>query len=111
MNIASTGADLDGEIRRPRGRGPAPLFNCRLRNLMRHIFPFLSAGDPSRGSTGVHERGTEPFRLSALARHHWPTVTLVDGSIARAPERVERVIAQARQYAEQFLGDSPHHGE
>lgn len=74
-------------------------------------FDHLSAGDPSRGSTGVHERGTEPFRLGPLARHHWPTVTLVNGSIARAPERVEWVIAQARQYAEHFLGDSLHRDE
>lgn len=66
-------------------------------------FDHLSAGDPSRGSTGVHERGTEPFRLMPLARHHWPTVTLVNGSVVRAPERVEQVIAQARQYAEEYL--------
>lgn len=66
-------------------------------------FDHLSAGDPSRGSTGVHERGTEPFRLAPLAKHHWPTVTLVNGSIARAPEQVEQVVAQARQYAEIFL--------
>jgi len=66
-------------------------------------FDHLATGDPGRGSTGVHERGYEPFCLAPLARYHWPTLTLVDGSIERAPEQVEQVIAQARQYAEMFL--------
>jgi hypothetical protein len=66
-------------------------------------FAHLSTGDPSRGSTGVHERGTSPFEIAPLARHHWPTVTIVDGTIERAPEGVEAVIAQPHAYIARFL--------
>jgi hypothetical protein len=58
-------------------------------------FLHLSAGDPSRGSTGVHELGHNPFTLAPDAPHIIPTLTVVDGTIATAPEAVERVIAQA----------------
>ena len=66
-------------------------------------FMHLSAGDPSRGSSGVHEIGFLDFRLAPDAEYWWPTVTVVDGTIARAPHRVEEVIAQARRYAETYL--------
>ena len=63
-------------------------------------FSHLSTGDPSRGSTGVHELGTREFALSPDAPYWWPTLTVVDGTIERAPERCEDVIAQALRYAE-----------
>jgi len=66
-------------------------------------FDHLATGDASRGSTGVHERGTQAFEVRPLARHRWPTATIVDGTIERAPEQVERLIAQGREYAERFL--------
>jgi hypothetical protein len=66
-------------------------------------FLHLSAGDPSRGSSGVHEIGFLDFRLAPDAEYWWPTVTVVDGTIALAPHRVEEVIAQARRYAETYL--------
>jgi hypothetical protein len=66
-------------------------------------FQHLSAGDPSRGSTGVHELGQNTFRLAPDAPYWWPTLTVVDGTIEGAPERVEEVIAQAKRYAEQYL--------
>ena len=66
-------------------------------------FSHLSTGDPSRGSTGVHELGERAFALSPDAPYGWPTLTVVDGTIERAPERVEEVIAQARRYAERYL--------
>ena len=66
-------------------------------------FLHVSAGDPSRGSTGVHEAGLSPFRLAPDAAYWWPTVTIVDGTIEEAPERVEEVIAQARRYVETYL--------
>jgi hypothetical protein len=37
------------------------------------------------------------------ARHWWPTVTLIDGTLDRAAEKVERVIQQARDYARRYL--------
>ncbi|MGD9498616.1 MAG: hypothetical protein AB7Y46_20145 [Armatimonadota bacterium] len=63
----------------------------------------LSTGDPSRGSTGVHELGTNPWSLPPLRRDLWPTVTFVDGTIAKAAERVEQAIEVGRRYAEEFL--------
>ncbi|OGO53125.1 MAG: hypothetical protein A2148_11490 [Chloroflexi bacterium RBG_16_68_14] len=66
-------------------------------------FTHLSAGDPSRGSTGVHELGQRAFALAPDAPHWWPTLTVVDGTLERAPERAEEVIAQARRYAERYL--------
>ncbi len=67
-------------------------------------FMHLSSGDPSRGSTGVHELGFREFRLAPDAAHWWPTLAVVDGTIERSPDRVEEVIAQARRYAEKYLG-------
>jgi hypothetical protein len=66
-------------------------------------FLHLSSGDPSRGSTGVHELGHRDFQLAPDAPYWWPTLTVVDGTIERAPERVEEVIAQARRYGERYL--------
>jgi hypothetical protein len=66
-------------------------------------FLHLSAGDPSRGSTGAHELGQAEFCLAPDAAHWWPTLTVVDGTIEDAPERVEEVIAQAKRYVEQHL--------
>jgi hypothetical protein len=67
------------------------------------LWGHLSTGDPSRGSTGVHELGTRPWRPEPLLRHRLSTLTVVDGTIERAPERVEQVIATAREHAARFL--------
>jgi len=66
-------------------------------------FLHVAAGDPSRGSSGVHEFGFVGFRLAPDAEYWWPTVTIVDGTIEKAPHRVEEVIAQAKRYAETYL--------
>jgi hypothetical protein len=66
-------------------------------------FLHLSAGDPSRGSTGVHELGYNPFQLAPDAPHLLPALTVVDGTISHAPEAVDRVIEQAREYARRWL--------
>lgn len=63
----------------------------------------LSTGDPSRGSTGVHELGTRIWQPESLVRHRLPTLTVVDGTIERAPERVEQVLSTARDYVTRFL--------
>ncbi len=64
----------------------------------------LNTGDPSRGSTGVHELGTNPWSPPPLRRDMWPTVTFVDGTIANAADRVEQAIEVGRRYAEEFVG-------
>jgi hypothetical protein len=66
-------------------------------------FLHLSAGDPSRGSTGIHELGYNPFQLAPDARHVLPTLTVVDGTITGAPDAVECVIGQAAEYARRWL--------
>jgi hypothetical protein len=66
-------------------------------------FAHLMWGDPSRGSSGVHEAGFTGNGLVPDAQHWWPTVTIVDGTIARAPEKVEQVIEQAKRYAKTYL--------
>jgi hypothetical protein len=66
-------------------------------------FGHLMTGDPSRASSGVHEAGRTGFVMLPEARHWWPTVTIVDGTLGRAAEKVERVIQQARDYARRYL--------
>ncbi len=66
-------------------------------------FLHLSAGDPSRDSTGVHELGRDPFRLAPEERHILPTLTVVDGTLTDGREGIERVIAQAHAYAKRWL--------
>jgi hypothetical protein len=66
-------------------------------------FAHLCLGDPAHGSSGVHELGynTHSWR-TPLRKGIWPTVTLVGDSIEKAPERVEQILADAREYAERF---------
>ncbi len=66
-------------------------------------FLHLSAGDPSRGSTGVHEMGTNAFVLAPDERHVLPTLTVVDGTFTHGRDGVECVIAQAQAYARRWL--------
>jgi hypothetical protein len=63
----------------------------------------LSAGDPSRGSTGVHELGYSPFQLAPDEQHIIPTLTIVDGTLARGADGVDQVIEQAKAYAKRWL--------
>ena len=58
-------------------------------------FLHLSAGDPSRGSTGVHELGRAPFAAAPGAPHIIPTLTVVDGTLEHAREQVDAMIAAA----------------
>ncbi len=66
-------------------------------------FAHLMWGDPGRGSSGVHEAGYTSFGMVPDAPHWWPTVTIVDGTLKTAPEKVEQVIEQARRYARAYL--------
>jgi hypothetical protein len=66
-------------------------------------FAHLMWGDPSRGSSGVHEAGYTSFGLVPDAEYWWPTVTIVDGTLNAAPEKVEQVIDQAKRYARTYL--------
>jgi len=62
-------------------------------------FLHLSTGDPSRGSTGVHELGHNPF--TAVPDHPWviPTLSIVDGTLTAGRPGADAVLEQARRYA------------
>ncbi len=56
-------------------------------------FAHVSLGEPSRGSTGVHELGHVDYDLKDLLKtFDWPTVALVDGTLQAVPDRVDAVI-------------------
>jgi hypothetical protein len=60
-------------------------------------FAHVSLGEPSRGSTGVHEVGHIDYDLNDLLRtFDWPTLAIVDGTIDVAPGKVEAVISAAK---------------
>lgn len=77
----------------------APFFDTWMRE-----FAHLCLGDPSRGSTGAHELGTNrvDWRVP-LRKGLWPTVTIVDSTIKNAPDKVEEIIGDAKEYARRYL--------
>ena len=65
-------------------------------------FGHLCLGDPSRGSSGVHELGTNtewkvPYRKGII-----PTISLVENSLELAPEKVKEIVDDANKYYEEF---------
>ena len=63
-------------------------------------FAHLSMGEPSRGSTGVHELGHLPYRPDELLTlFDWPTLALVEDTMKAAPRQVADVIAAAQRYS------------
>ena len=65
-------------------------------------FGHLCLGDPSRGSSGVHELGTNtewkvPYRKGII-----PTISLVENSLELAPQKVKEIIDDANRYYEEF---------
>lgn len=66
-------------------------------------FGHLCLGDPARHSTGVHEQGVNPEWRAPLRKGVIPTLTIVDGTLENAPERVREIIEDAKKYAKEFL--------
>ena len=60
--------------------------------------PHLSAPSPCRGSVGVHEDGYHPFTMPELTPGMIPMVTIVDGTLAAAPDRLMDYIKLAEKY-------------
>ena len=59
-------------------------------------FLHLATGDPSRGSTGVHEQGYVPYdETPPREAYLWPTITFVDGTLEHARAGVDAAIARA----------------
>ncbi len=76
----------------------APFFDAHNRS-----FPHLCLGDPGRGSTGVHELGTNPIHRAPLRKGILPTVTIVEDTLATAPDAVRVIFNDVREYAAQYL--------
>lgn len=78
-----------------------PLFDTYCR-----AFGHLGMGDPSRASTGVFEWGTNATTTSTpLRKGIIPTVTIVDGTLAAAEDKIDKVIEDAKNYARLYLPD------
>ncbi|MBQ7839568.1 MAG: hypothetical protein IJ390_03645 [Lachnospiraceae bacterium] len=66
-------------------------------------FGHLCLGDPARLSTGVHEQGYNPEWKTPLREGVIPTITIVDGSLENAADRVAEIVALAKEYDRRFL--------
>lgn len=69
-------------------------------------FAHLCLGDPSRGSSGVHELGTNTETTTPLRESIIPTLSLVEGSLDKAMDKVDKIINQAKEYKEKFLDEA-----
>lgn len=65
-------------------------------------FAHLCLGDPSYGSTGVHEQGINTEVQTPLRKAIIPTLSLVDGSLDNGLEKTLEIIEQAKQYGGLF---------
>jgi hypothetical protein len=60
-------------------------------------FAHLAMGEPSRGSTGVHEAGYCEYNFEQVMNcFDWPTLALVDTTLRDAPEKADRVVQYAK---------------
>jgi hypothetical protein len=66
-------------------------------------FGHVCLGDPAHGSTGVHEAGYNPAWRLPVREAVIPTLSVVDGTLDLAPDRVNQLIADAHAYAAKFL--------
>lgn len=63
-------------------------------------FAHLCIGDPSRGSSGVHELGENDDRITPLRRGIIPTIALVEDTLDKAPDKVKEILKTAEAYSE-----------
>ena len=75
-----------------------PMFDTYARG-----FGHLCLGDVSRGSTGAHELGYNPIQRCPLRKGIIPTITIVDGTLDKAPEAAAEIFEDAREYARLYL--------
>lgn len=75
-----------------------PMFDTYARG-----FGHLCLGDVSRGSTGAHELGYNPIQRCPLRKGIIPTITIVDGTLEKAPEAAAEIFEDAREYARLYL--------
>ncbi len=77
------------------GQTPAPYKNWSSHFGRR--FAHLAMGEPSRGSTGVHEAGYCEYNFEQVMNcFDWPTLALADTTLRDAPEKADRVVQYAK---------------
>lgn len=65
-------------------------------------FAHLCIGDPSRGSSGVHELGQNTDRITPLRKGVIPTLALVEDTMDVAPGKVKEIVELAKQYERRY---------
>lgn len=68
-------------------------------------FGHLCLGDVSRGSTGVHEQGTNPVWRCPLRKGIIPTITITDHTLEKEMEKANLIFSDAREYAARYLAN------
>ena len=68
-------------------------------------FAHLCLGDPSRGSSGVHELGTNDIYDIPLRKGLIPTISLVENSIDESNPRFREIIEHVKEYTRKYLDD------
>ena len=66
-------------------------------------FAHLCLGDPSRGSSGVHELGMNTIYKTPLSKGVIPTISLVEDSIDENNHRFTEIIDLVHMYEKKFL--------
>lgn len=66
-------------------------------------FGHICLGDPAYGSTGVHEAGYNAHWRLPVREGVIPTLTVVDGTLEHAAERVALIVQDAHEYAAKYL--------
>ena len=66
-------------------------------------FAHLCLGDVGRGSSGVHELGTNTETMTPLREGIIPTISLVEDTVEDYFEKVKEILDQAKEYKRRFL--------
>lgn len=66
-------------------------------------FGHVNLGDAAHGSSGVHEAGYVRAWRTPVRRGVVPTMSIVDDTLASAPDRVRLIIADAQEYIDRYL--------
>lgn len=66
-------------------------------------FAHLCLGDVGRGSSGVHELGTNTETMTPLREGIIPTLSLVENTVKDNFEKVKVILDQAKEYKRRFL--------
>lgn len=66
-------------------------------------FAHLCIGDVGRGSSGVHELGTNTETMTPLREGIIPTLSLVENTVSDYFEKVKVILDQAKEYQRRFL--------